>query len=78
MAERFESSSDEEVPAPQTRYYLRLRSDGVLIGQLECSDDSSEEEQNEEERTSSFRSNPLLMLLRSLAGSVGASGRRSR
>ena len=79
MAEpEFESSSDDEGRMSQARYYLRLRSDGLVLGHFECSEDSSEEEEDEEERTSSFRSNPLLMLLRSLAGSVGASGRRTR
>lgn len=72
------SSSEEEVPRPQTRYYLRLRTDGIHIGQRVSNEDSSDEEETEEERVSLFRSNPLLMLLRNLAGSVGASRRQSR
>ena len=69
-----EFSSDDGASGPPTRYYLRLRSHA----QRAYIEDSSDEEESEEERVSTFRSNPLLMLLRNLAGSVGASGRQSR
>lgn len=63
------SSSGEEAPRSQIRYYPRWR-------ETFYTEDTSDEEESEEERVSRLRSNPLLILMRNMSDSVvGASDR---